>query len=411
LQGLFLDRNSIAIAPDDVFSGLSKLSELHINENWLKRLPSLRDLAFLKTLKADANRLVDFPMTEEIENENIETINLDWNLFTSLRPSSLSGLRRLRTLSLNDNQITAIDGVFSNLPISSLSLKNNQLVELPNDLFSALTLLTDLDLSGNVISSIPAGSFRNNGGLVTLRLRSHKLDSIPAGLFSTLSGLHLLDMRGAHMDASALPPDVFSAFGSLEILFLRASQIVELPPGALGNLRTLKALHLWHGAISEMPGMSFAPLGSTLIELEIASTQLQTLQSTAFDGLSSLRRLSLVSNKKLVNLPAAVFSQTSGLEDLSISDNAMTELPSDIFSNLDALAMLKLDRNGLEELPDFQGLMQLKFLDVSHNNVTEISANAFEGLSVVEELLMHDNTLQGLPPHVFSSLDKLKTLR
>ena len=89
----------------------------------------------------------------------------------------------------------------------------------------------------------------------------------------------------------------------------------------------------------------------------------------------------------------------------------MTELPPEIFSNLAALRTLKLDRNSLEKLPDFQGLTQLKIVDVSQNNVTELPAKVFEGLSLVEDLLMYDNTLQGLPPHVFSSLDKLKTLR
>ena len=120
MQGLFLERNSISIAAYDVFSGLSKLSELHIDDNWMSRIPSLRDLASLKTLKADANRLVEFPEMEGIEN--VETIEMNWNLFSSLRPSSLSGLRRLTTLSLNENQITAIDGVFANLPITSLGL-------------------------------------------------------------------------------------------------------------------------------------------------------------------------------------------------------------------------------------------------------------------------------------------------
>ena len=112
-----------------MFSGLTALAHLDLNDNFLSSLRAgvFSGLTGLGFLKLEGNNLTDLPA----------------GLF--------AGLTALRSLDLSGNRLKSLPGtLFSDTTLlDALFLDNNRLDELPAGLFLGLTALTSLDLRGN----------------------------------------------------------------------------------------------------------------------------------------------------------------------------------------------------------------------------------------------------------------------
>ncbi|MYA68498.1 leucine-rich repeat protein, partial [Candidatus Poribacteria bacterium] len=116
-------------------------------------------------------------------------------------------------------------------------------------------------------------------------------------------------------------------------------------------------------------------------------SNITSLKSGDFDGLTNLTTLSLSQNK-LASLPSDVFDGLTNLTTLYLSDNPFTSLPSGVFDGLTALTTLYLDNNKFTSLP----------------------SGVFDGLTALTVLWLHNNPFTSLPSGVFDELTALITL-
>ena len=134
---------------------------------------------------------------------------------------------------------------------------------------------------------------------------------------------------------------------------------------------------------------------SRILQLNLNSAGIGSLQSNDFAGLSSMTRLDLKSND-LAALPPGVFSGLSSLQTLDFRTNDLAALRADVFSGLSSLSSLSLWANKLTALPAgvFSGLSSLVRLYLNDNSLNELPEDVFSGLSSLEWLYLSYNSLE-----------------
>ena len=140
-----------------------------------------------------------------------------------------------------------------------------------------------------------------------------------------------------------------------------------------------------------------------IINLNLSDQNITALKAGDFDGLSSLRILTLYKNT-LSSLPVDIFSGLDSLNRLDLGSNQLSSLPVGIFSGLSSLNRLNLSYNHLTSLPadSFSGLSSLSSLSLSSNRLSSLPAGIFSGLSALDWLSLSSNRLIGLPGwHLF----------
>ncbi|KAH8404815.1 hypothetical protein KR222_004527 [Zaprionus bogoriensis] len=100
--------------------------------------------------------------------------------------------------------------------------KNNELVELPSQLFEDQTNLSLLDLSCNALSKLPVDLFSSQGNLRLLDLANNRLASLSRELFTPLTSLEKLVLNGNSL--TALDPATFSEVRSLQFIDMLGTQ-------------------------------------------------------------------------------------------------------------------------------------------------------------------------------------------
>ena len=200
-----------------------------------------------------------------------------------------------------------------------------------------------------------------------LSLHQNELTNLPEELFDGLSALEDLYLNQNRL--TTLAEDIFDGLISLEGLELGGNQLNALPEEVFDGLAALEGLGLNQNRLASLPAELFDGL-TTLRQLTINGNQVTSLPEDIFDGLSALKFLSLSSNS-LTALPADVFDNLTILTNLGFADNDISSLPEDIFSDLTALDTLGFGGNELSALPDgvFSGLTALQNVWLAGNTV------------------------------------------
>ena len=152
LSLLYLASNELAALPPGVFSGLTELRRLALDENPIGEL------------SADA----------------------------------FQGLPNLERLWLTDTGLKELpQGLFADLSkLEFLSLAINEITELPPDAFPELSNLAILYLAQNQLSELPAGSFAGLASMRILDVTDNLLTELPAGVFVGLTSLEQVALEG-----------------------------------------------------------------------------------------------------------------------------------------------------------------------------------------------------------------------
>jgi leucine-rich repeat protein SHOC2 len=137
----------------------------------------------------------------------LRTLYLNQNQLTSV-PPELGRLTKLTSLVLFFNQLTSVPAELGNLTaLQILTLSSNQLTSIPAELGNLAALQT-LDLSNNQLRSIPA-EFGQLTNLTSFRLVNNRVSSLPAEL-GALTSLLGLEFSGNPLSFGALPDEVKS---------------------------------------------------------------------------------------------------------------------------------------------------------------------------------------------------------
>ncbi|XP_021957073.1 carboxypeptidase N subunit 2 [Folsomia candida] len=298
LVQLDVSNNLLDYLPENLFESLESLKYLHLHQNNLDSLPSgiFRNLKNLEILDLSQNRLVSLPpsiwspspgikstlrVLQISQNflktwkdfsalRNLEELDLSGNFFQSVTP--LQPLKKLKSLKLQDNQLTVInETTFHGLSsLEIMSLRQNRIEILPPEIFKDLRNLENLDLSGNQITHINSSTF--------------------TGLSSAM-----LELNMAKNSLSILENETFSKLNNLARLSLHGNNLEVLEPGAFTGLTNLTWLQLGNNILTSVDPALFLPT-QNLKRLELNNNDLAFVGDEAFEHLHDLEIIKLEGN-------------------------------------------------------------------------------------------------------------------
>ncbi|XP_077680761.1 leucine-rich repeat-containing protein 53 [Eretmochelys imbricata] len=158
---------------------------------------------------------------------NITLLRLSSNRITDIKENAFNGLRDLKTLLLDQNQISSSsisDNTFSELQkLQVLVLSNNALSSIYGTWFKNMKGLMRLQLNGNQITNLTESSFGTAclDSLRSLDLSNNFISYIEKNAFQHLPQLKEMDLSQNRL---ALVPDMFSPLPQLILLSLDQNQ-------------------------------------------------------------------------------------------------------------------------------------------------------------------------------------------
>ncbi|XP_048841990.1 leucine-rich repeat transmembrane protein FLRT2 [Brienomyrus brachyistius] len=264
---LYCNDRSLTSVPLGIQEGY-KILFLHNNQINNAGFPlELHHVSSVETVYLYGNQLDEFPLNLP---RNVRVLHLQENNIQTISRAALAQLSRLVELHLDDNSISTVgveEGAFREaVSLQMLFLTKNHLSSVPIGLPEDLR---ELRLDENRIAFVAEEAFRNVTRIERLLLDGNLLtdEDIAVGTFQDLGNLRELSL--ARNSLTTPPPLLPGAV--LVKLSLQDNQMNEIPVTAFSNLRQLE-------------------------RLDISSNQLQSLTQGVFDGLVSLRQLTVRNN-------------------------------------------------------------------------------------------------------------------
>ncbi|XP_004308380.1 PREDICTED: probable leucine-rich repeat receptor-like protein kinase At1g35710 [Fragaria vesca subsp. vesca] len=334
-----------------------------------------------------------------IELQYLEYLDLSHNFFNATQiPALICSLSNLRHLDLHFNPL-----IGSKIP----------------KLIGNLTNLRYLDLSWNSLGDetpVPYHQLGNLTRLQYLNLRhtyhTHVVENL--NWLPHLSSLKYLDLSWTNLSKAFDWLDTVNKLPNLRNLTLNGC---DLPPPILSTLshinssNSLVSVDLSGNVVTSSIFKWLCNYNTTLVYLDLSSTQLSGLIPDVFINMRSLKSLYLSSNQLSGSNPD-VFRNMSSLEFLSLSYNQLSGLGPNTFANMSSLAYLDLSSNQLSGLnPNaFANMSSLAGLDLSFNQLSGLNPNTFANMSSLASLDLSSNQLSGLNPNAFANMSSLAGL-
>jgi Leucine-rich repeat (LRR) protein len=418
LQEVHLDNNAISNIFPGTFHNLTYLTVLDLSNNRLTTLDpnAFRGLTSLSTLYLYNNYLESLPsdMLFDDMGDQLSELRLDGNQLTHLLNKTFAKLAKLQTLQLNDNRLNAVDKeAFSMLgSLSELKLQSNELGSDASPfnwtLFSGLSRLKTLDLSNNNFARIDGTAFATLPNLISLKIFNNQLQELQAGSFGNLTKLQILDVSYNRLET--LPGDVFGSLVSLLTLYLDGNRLATVTKEMFSGLQALQVLTIARNSISTIPSDLFQNMPE-LIWLDVTRNRIETLVQGTF---CSCQKLSSVyfRNNRLNSLSSGVFSNLSSLLFLYLGSNLIPSLDSGVFQNLSSLNYLELSSNRISKIDSnaFANVPNLTSLLLDGNAITAVPVTAMSQLRKLSTVNLNDNSLNSIPDAAFMGLTNLNRL-
>ncbi|XP_078481987.1 uncharacterized protein LOC101242580, partial [Ciona intestinalis] len=227
LQYLKLEDCQISSVGEAAFAGLPNLRTLRMAGNKIKEISlsafqSPGYTSLVATLDLNDNQLTEVPVSALQNMTHLSSLYLSKNPITSLQlqPNTPCACPSIETLQLAFLPITEVpqDSIIRCFPNLRVVIMNNcALTQIPSNLLHGLENLKTLNLDDNQISLIHQTSFPQHNTLSELSLRFNQhLTQITDNAFSTLGGL--IDLRISECTIDNISPSAFEGVTQLEIL-------------------------------------------------------------------------------------------------------------------------------------------------------------------------------------------------
>jgi len=215
-------------------------------------------------------------------SKTLINLNLQHNEFSSLNKNYfLRHLEQLRILDLSINHINEIfiQDFIGLKNLDTLILRENRLTYLSYAMFTYCRKITTLDLSDNKISMIDSNTFHLLKQLKILLLSNNPLGqrSLTNHLMKPLKNLEYLDLENAQLEN--LPPFLFNSNHRLQSVKLRRNHFQTI----FNKNSNYSLQRTFCGARS-------------LVEIDLVSSNIHSLDICSYYQISSLRRLYLMNN-------------------------------------------------------------------------------------------------------------------
>lgn len=330
---------------------------------------------------------------DDANSQNVVKLEASGLGLSGVIPDSTIGkLKKLQTLDLSNNRITALPNDFWGLvSLKNLNLSLNQISGvLPSNIGNFIQLQS-LDLSSNDFSGSIPEAVSSLVALRALNLSRNRLESrVPSGILQCWS-LISLDLSGNKLNAS-LPIGFGAAFPFMKLLNLAGNRIL----GRDTDFAGMESIRYVNISRNLFKGSVVGVFGGPLEVVDVSRNQFQghisqVYFSSAFDWSNLLyldvsenefsgkfsTGLSLALNLKHLNFAHNRFSKQaflkvdmlSSLEYLNLSGtNLIGKIPS-YLSHLSSLRILDLSRNDLSNRIPPIITKNLQVLDLSHNKL------------------------------------------
>lgn len=245
--------------------------------------------------------------------------------------------------------------------------------------------------------------------LEQLSLKENGLFDLPEDVFYDLTNLKLLDLS---FNRLKLINNIFDKLINLEHLHLGHNNLQILEEGSLRNLNRLELLYLQRNKLEKLSKESFEGL-SSLTHLDLTSNFIKTFQSDVFLPLVNLVDLTLDENP-LESFQGKLFENNKKLNKLSIfmeNPGPMDTLPSGFLSNLDDLELVTICC-GLSSVPEdlLEGSYNLVLVQFCKNRLTTLPVKLFANQTKLVELDLSENLLKNLPDGLLADTHALSFL-
>lgn len=230
--------------------------------------------------------------------DDIEYIMLQANALTMI--PDLSRFTKLKGIYLDNNVIDTLvsDDFASNTNLEILSMTNNFITEIPDDILTPLTKLKAFFISYNYVESISPTLFSTNVEIEMIAVLANKLERFEPGTFDGLSALQLLafgrqgkgPFTGRVFKQDGIPDGLFDDLVSLEFLSTFINDVTEWKSSWFGEWSAkLEVIDLFFYFGSNPTGVS--------------------IENGVFDKLPNLIKLSIYSAGRPI-FPAEVANNT-----------------------------------------------------------------------------------------------------
>uniref|UniRef100_A0A8C6TX68 Slit homolog 3 (Drosophila) n=1 Tax=Neogobius melanostomus TaxID=47308 RepID=A0A8C6TX68_9GOBI len=348
---------------------------------------------------------------------NAERLDLNRNNVTRITKVDFTGLKNLRILHLEDNQISVIErGAFRDLRLlERLDLSENQIQAVARKAFRGITNVKNLQLDSNHISCIEDGAFRALRDLEILTLNNNNVSLIPLSSFN-----HMPKLRTLRLHSNSLHCDCHLSWLSD---WLRARRGLApftqcMSPAHMRGLNVpdvQKKDFVCNGPVQTesktcLPPVAVCPPSCSCNNniVDCRRKGLTEIPANLPEGIVEIR----LEQNLIKNVPPGAFTAYKKLKRIDLSKNQISDIAADAFSGLRSLTSLVLYGNKITELPKglFDGLVSLQLLLLNANKINCLRVNTFQDLQNLNLLSLYDNKLQTISKGLFAPLRSIKTL-
>ncbi|XP_070000162.1 leucine-rich repeat-containing G-protein coupled receptor 5 isoform X3 [Penaeus vannamei] len=348
-----LSNNNLTSVPDNAFAAYPSLQYLRLSGN---RISSVSPQAFegvkLQNLNLARNKVTHLRNGDLIGNDKLLSLSLHQNQIVQVDDEAFTPLTSLQVLDLTENQLRLIPpAILSLSQLRRLHLGNNQLTYISEESFKGLSLLKQVVLQPNPLAAVHNEAFSHLPSLTKLILKEIRdLEEFPS-----LNGTHNLELlRIDRASLKSVPDNLCSFTPRLLSLNLHLNSITSIPQ--LTNCSHLRLLDLSNNALTSLGHNNFVGAPS-LQDLLLHHNKITYIPADAFTGLSKLQVLALQHNQ-IKEIQPDAFLPLVGLEDINLGDNLFPELPH---HGLEGVSSIKVHNNrhlrvfpGPESFPNVQ---------------------------------------------------------
>lgn len=369
IRQLLLKGNTLTSFKGEFFNTGTSLEILDISDNRISYLfpSSFRIHPRLKEIHASGNRLSFFPADVIATLQFLQFIDLSKNQLKIVEELDFARLPRLRTLLLAHNDIDSISEMafHNSTQLQVLDLSHNKLDRLGERTFEGLIRLEMLNLEGNMLSDLPETIFERTRlqMLENINLASNLFEIAPLkSLQRQYFFVSFVDL--SHNKIKDIPADdsIMVNIKKLDLSFNPLSE--EAIANVLGEPKTVREINLAGTGISTVARLETPFLN----HLNLSYNNISTLSEKVFERTTLLEILD-VSHNQLSDTTTSfpkIWSVLRNIQSLNLSYNPITTISQNDFEGLESLRFLSmhnLNECSRIEKTAFKSVPNLSYLD------------------------------------------------
>ncbi|XP_046748830.1 uncharacterized protein LOC124412753 [Diprion similis] len=326
--------NHISNLQSRAFTGLPKLTRLHLDNNVVTLIPNLfQELSQLESLSLIYNKINNIPTGTFTGLSKVMWLYLNQNDIPEIKPNMFAGLPQLLYLWLDNNKIaTVASGSFANLKeLNRLHLDYNRITEIKPNTFTGLTKLETLYVNDNSLTSLPQDTFGGLPELKRLYANHNKIATIHSRAFKGLSNLNILHLE--HNEISEIQPGAFEGLVLAEEIFLSNNRIHTLPNNLFVGLTRINLIYMANNTLTQIDKTSVQLPSSTTVYF----TQRILVDITITKVSTNSSRPANVLSRKILHASARVVAQKN-----YFFNNIINILLNDLCARLPHLSLMCL---------------------------------------------------------------------